>query len=111
MRGTLTRFGRAVAGRDYRAGCAQLLAPTLAEKLTEIGLPCEIGLARGFGTAQNPRLSVRAVRVQGSTGSALVHSTATNQPPSDDTIGLIKLNGAWRIASLAAAPRAASKSG
>ena len=107
VRATLASFGRAVAARDYRTVCTRLLAPALTDQLAQIGLPCQAGLARGFGRARAPHLTVRSVTVNpsGDAASAVVHTTAANQPPSDDTLGLVRLGGTWRIASLGAAPR------
>lgn len=106
VRTTLQRFGQAVAARDYRTVCTQLLAPALTVQLTQIGLPCEQGLAKGFGQALNPTLTVRSVKVTGSRAAAVVHTTAANQPPSDDTLGLVKLGGGWRISALTPPPPA-----
>lgn len=100
VRAVLARFGAAVAHRDYRQLCTQLLAGNLTEKLERIGLPCEQAMSRGLGGARHPTLRVRAVRVRGATASALVYTTASNQPASEDTIGLVKVHGSWRIASL-----------
>ena len=104
VRGALQRFGRAVAQRDYHTVCSALLAPVLVERLAEIGLPCETALARGFGPVQHPTLAVRSVHVSGSSASALVHTAAANQTPSDDTVALAKIGGSWRISSLGVAP-------
>ncbi len=111
VRATLERFGRAVAARDYRTVCEQLLAPSLTERLLQIGLACETGLAKGFGLAQNPTLTVKSVRVSGGRASAVVHTTATNQSPSDDTIALVKLGSAWRISALGGGSGAAAGGG
>ena len=46
-------------------------------------------------------IEVKSVKVDGDTASAQVRSTASNQEPSDDTIKLVKVDGKWRIASLA----------
>lgn len=100
VRTVLARFGAAVARRDYRQLCTQLLAGNLTEKLERIGLPCEQAMRRGLGGARHPMLRVRAVRVTGATASALVYTTASNQPASEDTIGLVKVHGSWRITSL-----------
>jgi hypothetical protein len=100
VRATLQRFAGAVAQRDYHELCTQLLASNLTEKLAQIGLPCERAMARGLGHADDPKLQMRGVRVQGTTASALVYTTASNQPSSEDTIRLVKVNGGWRITSL-----------
>jgi hypothetical protein len=106
VRTTLQRFARAVAAHDYRTVCTQLLAPSLTDRLVQINLPCESGLAKGFGLAQSPTLTVRSIHVSGTRASAVVHSAAANQVPSDDTVALVKTGGAWRIAALAPAPAA-----
>jgi hypothetical protein len=103
VRGTLLRFTSSVAHKDYHTLCTQLLAPNLTERLEQIGLPCEQALAKGLGSAHNPALTVRSVQVQGESASAVVDTTASNQPPSHDTIKLTRLNGKWRIASLGSA--------
>ena len=108
VRTTLRQFGQAVAARDYHTVCTRLLAPSLTQALAQIGLPCETGLAKGFGQAQNPTLTVLSVKVKGNSASAVVHTTAANQPPSEDTIGLAKSHGTWQIAALAAAPAGAA---
>jgi hypothetical protein len=100
VRGALQRFAVAVAGRDYREVCGQLLAANLTERLAQIGLPCEQAMATGFGRARYPRLVVRSVQVRGTTAAAVVYTTASNQPPSQDTLQLVKVGGSWRISAL-----------
>jgi hypothetical protein len=39
--------------------------------------------------------------VNGDKALVSVHSTASNQPPSDDTLSLVKQKGKWKISSLA----------
>jgi hypothetical protein len=100
VRQTLARFAAATARKDYRTVCRELLAPAIVDQLAQLGLPCERALARGLGSVRSPRLSVRSVRVRGDGAEAQVHSSAANQPPSDDTIELVRVQGAWRISSL-----------
>lgn len=99
VRSTLDRLGRAVAAHDYVTVCDKLLAPNLTDQFSAIGLPCATGLARGFGAARSPRLSVRSVSVSGTRATAVVHTTAANQPPSDDTVALERVQGSWRVSS------------
>jgi len=108
VRATLDRLGQAVATHDYVTVCDKLLAPALTDQFTAIGLPCATGLARGFGAARAPHLTVRSVSVSGTRATAVVHTTATNQPPSDDTVALERVQGSWRVSSLSppARPRA-----
>jgi hypothetical protein len=98
---TVDRFGKAVADKDYQELCDNLLARNLISALEERGVPCELALKTGFGDAKSPKISVKTVAVNGNRALVSVHSTAANQPPSDDTLGLTKEHGKWRISSLA----------
>ena len=97
----VTAFGRASAAKDYGALCDRILAPSLIEEVTAIGLPCEQALARGLGGVRSPRLTLGAVEVDGDKATAEVRTAAANQAPSHDTLRLEKVRGAWRVASLA----------
>jgi len=98
---TVDRFGKAVADHDYEELCDDLLAGNLILALEERGVPCELALKTGFGDAKNPKISVKTVAVNGDRALVSVHSTAANQPPSDDTINLVKEHGKWKVSSLA----------
>lgn len=104
VRSTLARFADAVAKHEYHELCAQLLAANLTARLAQIGLPCERALATGLARAHNPRLVVRSVRVRGHSASAVVYTTASNQPASQDTLQLIEVGANWRISSLGSSP-------
>jgi hypothetical protein len=98
---TVDRFGKAVAKKDYQELCDNLLASNLIDALEESGVACELALKTGFGDVKNPKLAVKTVAVNGDKALVTVHSTASNQPPSDDTLSLVKQRGKWRISSLA----------
>ena len=98
---TVDRFGKAVADKDYQELCDKLLAANLIDALEQTGVPCELALKTGFGAAKNPKISVKTVAVNGDKALVSVHSTAANQPPSDDTLSLVKEKGKWKISSLA----------
>lgn len=98
---TVDRFGKAVASHDYQELCDDLLAANLKNALEARGVPCELALKTGFGDAKNPKIAVRTVAVNGNRALVSVHSTAANQPASDDTLGLVKEGGKWKISSLA----------
>jgi hypothetical protein len=101
VRGTLSRFVAAIARQDYATLCQKLLAPSLVQSLNQINLPCEIALSRGFSGVRQPKLVVRSVRVDGDQATASVHTSAANQQPLDGTIKLRRIDGRWRVASLA----------
>ncbi len=101
VRRTLDDFAEATAKKDYQRMCDDLLSPDLIEQIRRVNLPCEVALRTGLEDVENPRLEVRSVKLDGDTATARVHSTASNQEASDDTIKLVKVDGDWRIASLA----------
>jgi len=105
VRTTLTSFSRATAAKDYQTICDRLLAPSLIAALKKIGLPCEIALQQGLGDVRQPRLLVGAVTVQGKRATADVRSSAEGQPPSKDTVELVRTDAGWRISSLAKPPQ------
>lgn len=102
VRQTLATFARATARKDYQTLCDRVLAASLTEKLSLVGLPCEVALGKYLGAAVNPTLTVRSVTVDGNRATAFVHATEAGQPPSDETVRLVKERGSWRVSALAA---------
>lgn len=94
-------FGKATAAKDYQRLCDNLLAPKLVEEVESTGLPCESALREGLGDVEAPTLTIGAIKVDGDNATAEVNSAAQGQPPSRDTLQLVRVNNAWRIASLA----------
>jgi Putative lumazine-binding len=101
VRQTVTDFGRAVRSRDYVHICTQLFAARLVEQLQQVNLPCEQALLRSLGSRRDVRLTVGAIKVDGTTASAQVRTSAAGEQPSQDTLELVKLGGHWRISALA----------
>jgi hypothetical protein len=102
VRSTMVSFGRATAAHDYKRMC-ELLAPVLLDKLRQVGLPCEEALKQGLGEVRSPKLSVGKITVNGDSATAEVRSSAEGETPSDDTVELRRINGSWRVSSLAGA--------
>jgi hypothetical protein len=100
VRTTVSDFGRATAGKDYKTLCDRILAPKLIEDVTSIGLSCEAALKRGLGNVKDPHLTIGAVQIDGDTASAEVRTSASGEAPSKDTLKLVKVNGTWKISSL-----------
>ena len=100
---TVTAFGRATAAKDYGALCDRLLAPSLIDKVEQIGLPCEQALAKALGDVKDPRLTVGNIDVTGDEATAEIRTSATGQAPSRDTLELERVRAGWRIASLGSA--------
>ena len=98
---TVEAFGQATAAKDYQRLCDTLLAPKLIEQVESIGLPCEVALKQGLGDVKAPTLTIGAIKIDGDDATAQVNSTAQGQTPSKDTLKLQRVNGKWKIASLA----------
>src|SRR3954463_6549407 len=98
VRSTLKGYAKAFAAHDYQAICDRYLSPKLVDGVEQRGLPCEAAIRPAISEAVKPVLAVRSVKVSGDAATAQVHSTAANQPPSDDTISLSRVKGTWYIA-------------
>jgi hypothetical protein len=97
---TVEAFGRATAAKDYQRLCDDLLAPKLVSEVEASGLPCEVALRQGLGDVEAPTLTIGAIKVDGDDATAEVRSAAAGEPPSRDTLQLVRVGDAWRIASL-----------
>jgi hypothetical protein len=100
VRAVLDKLAKATADRDYRRLCDDVLAQSLVKEVEATGVPCPDALRAGLGGVRRPRLTVRAVRVRGKRAYATVHTTATGQRASDDTVRLDKSDGEWRVTAL-----------
>lgn len=100
VRVALRGFAEATAKRDYQALCDRWFAPSLVGQVERAGLPCEVAVKPGIDAARDPRLVVQSVTIKGDRARARVRTSAANQPPSTDTIALVRVDGRWRIASL-----------
>jgi hypothetical protein len=100
VRDTLRAFARATAARDYRTLCGKVLAKQLVDRLTAVGLPCEVALQRGLTGVRSPRLTVQRVRIEGDMALAQVTTSAAGQPASQDTIRLVRQGDGWRVSTL-----------
>jgi hypothetical protein len=101
VRKSVDRFGKDVAGRDYKDLCKNVLAGNLIVALEDHGVPCELALKAGLGSARDPKLQIKTIAVARGRALVGVHSTASNQPPSDDTLSLVLEHGKWKVSSLA----------
>jgi hypothetical protein len=102
VRAVVARFGVATRTKDYQQICDRLLSQELVNKIEGIGLPCESALQRGLGDVRAPTLSIEEVSISGSRALVSIHTTAAGQEPSDDALQVVRENGEWKIASLAA---------
>ncbi len=100
VRATLTEFGRATSAKDYQALCDKVFAKQLTDKLTQVGLPCEVAMQQSFEDVEDPRLTIGKITVDEDTAKAEVRTSATGQQPSQDTVELRRSGDEWRISSL-----------
>jgi hypothetical protein len=101
VRKSVDHFRSDVAKQDYSDLCKNVLADNLINSLEGSGVPCELALKTGFSGVRDPKLAIKTIAVNGDRALVGVHSTASNEAPSDDTLSLIKEKGKWKISSLA----------
>jgi hypothetical protein len=113
VRQTMRAFAQAVAAKDSKRLCRDLLAKELLNRLAQAGVPCDLALSRGLAGASQPTLRVLKVDVRSDRlAYAVVRTDAANQQPSTDTFRVIKEGGRWRVGSLTGAqPNAPPGSG
>jgi hypothetical protein len=100
VRDTLDRLTKATAQRDFQTLCDDILAASLVKQVETAGVPCRDALRAGLGGVRQPRLKVVRVRIRGDRATATVHTSATGQKASDDTVALAKEGSGWRVVSL-----------
>ena len=100
VRETLERYAEAVESKDYQTICDELLAQDLLENLKRIQAPCETAIQGGLRDVDRPTITIRSVKVDGDSASAVARSDAANQDPSDDTIRLVKEDDGWKVVAL-----------
>jgi hypothetical protein len=102
VREAVARFGVATRAKDYQQLCDRLLSKDLVNKIEGIGLPCESALQRGLGSVRNPTLKINEVSISGGRALVSIHTTATGEAASNDALQVVREDGEWKIASLAA---------
>jgi hypothetical protein len=100
VRSTLNEFGRATSARDYQALCDKVFAKQLTDKLSQVGLPCEVAMQQSFEGVEDPRLTIGKITVGEDTAKAEVRTSAKGQQPSQDTVELRRVDDEWRVSSL-----------
>jgi hypothetical protein len=98
---TLDAFSRAVATRDAKPICDQVLAPQLVARLEAVGLTCQDAIRRFFFSCnvKHPTLQVGRVTIRRNNATALVFSGASSQSPGIFALGLVKTSKGWRVAT------------
>jgi hypothetical protein len=80
--------------------CRELLAEALAERLGGTGRECERSVRDALENTDTTDLSVRSVRVSGTTATARVKAER-GDADRVTTVGLVKEGARWRISRLA----------
>lgn len=105
VRAAVEGYAKAFAERDYQALCDVYFDPKVVAGLERSGLPCEAAIRPKVSTTRNPKLRIRRLTVTGDRAKVEVHTTADGEAPTDQTLALVKVRGAWRITPLAAGPQ------
>ena len=100
VRQTVSDFGRATSAKDYQALCDRIFAPQLVDELKQVGLPCEVAMQQSLEDVEDPSITIGRITVAEAKATAEVRSSAKGQQPSQDTVQLVEVDGAWRISSL-----------
>jgi hypothetical protein len=93
-------FVTAVAGKDYKTLCGDVLAPVLLADLKAGGIRCEQAMQISLAHVTAPSLAIGKVTVSGDSAQALTLSTAKGQAAALATIKLVKTGDGWRVSSL-----------
>jgi hypothetical protein len=89
---------RATRKHDYRTICRDLF--TAAAKRRSGGADCPRLLRSTAEGVQRPRIELLAVELRKGRAEAKVRSSATGQPPVEDTLELVPERGRYRIEAL-----------
>ena len=89
---------RSIAGGDFAYVCSNLLSADVRRQAG--GGDCPAQLERTSAGVKKPRIQVKAIRIEGATAAVDVVTIAEDQARAEDTIRLVRENGAYRISSL-----------
>ena len=98
---TIEDLQDAATDGDEERICRELLAKALAERLGGTGQDCEPTVRDALENTDTSDLTVRAVRVNGTTATARVKAER-GDADRETTVGLVKEGARWRISRLAA---------
>ena len=103
VRAVLERFGTATAEKDFQTICDRVFAKALVEEVRQ-SVPCELALKNSdLGDAEEPKLEILSVEVDGKQATAKVRTSAENQETSEDTVRLVREQAGWRVQALVGA--------
>lgn len=100
VRAKVMQFASAVHDHDYRALCAQVLAPALLADIASGGISCEKALGLGLAGVRDARLVIGTITITGSRASVVTLTQAHGERSALATLELTHTGAGWRIASL-----------
>ena len=89
---------RSIADGDFAYVCDELLSADVRRQAG--GGDCPAQLERTSAGVKRPRIQVRSIKIEGATATVDVVTVAEDQARAEDTIRLVRENGAYRISSL-----------
>jgi len=93
-------FETAIAKKDAKTLCNDVIGPALIEQYVAHGITCEQYWQTGLTGVKSPTLLIGRIVVRGTKASAVVLSGANGQESSLDAIELVKTGAGWRVSSL-----------
>jgi len=97
VKAKVAQFGAAVQSHDAGTLCDQVLAPSLIDDLTSVGLKCRRAMQIFFHSVHNPTLAIGRVVINGKQAQALTLSGASHQIGALDAVDLIDTSNGWRV--------------
>ena len=89
---------RSIRDGDFERVCSELLSADVRRQAG--GGDCPGMLKRTSAGVKRPRIEVKGIKIEGATAAVDVVTVAQGQAPAEDTIRLVRENGAYRISSL-----------
>lgn len=95
---TISELERSIAGGDYEHVCGELLSAGVRRQAG--GGDCAAMLERTAAGVRQPKIEVRAIRIDGAEAVVDVVTTARGQARVPDTVRLVREGGRYRVSSL-----------
>ncbi len=89
---------RSIRDGDFERVCSELLSAEVRRQAG--GGDCPGMLERTSAGVKRPRIEVKGIKIEGAAAAVDVVTVAQGQAPAEDTIRLVRENGAYRISSL-----------
>jgi hypothetical protein len=89
---------RSIREGDFDRVCSELLSAEVRRQAG--GGECPAMLERTSAGVKRPRIQVKAIKIEGAMAAVDVVTVAKGQAPAEDTIRLVRENGAYRISQL-----------